>query len=249
VTKPVRYLITCPARSGSTLLTWCLRAHPQICAHGELFGRDDPLNLYGLAGGHSGPLELALRRMRDRDPVRFLHDVAFEAGDRRAVGVKFKYEELLLRHWAALRRSIGRDRSIRILHLQRENLLERYLSQRVATEVTHVYNVTSEGARPDETAVALSPRDCLADFALTQERATTVRQLFAGHPVLELTYERLDADRDATLAEVQAFLGVDVVALEPRSVKLRTRPLRDAISNYDELKAALAATPYAGFIS
>ena len=196
------------------------------------------------------PLENALRaRARYADPATFLRTVLFEPGDRRAAGLKFKYEELSLRRWARARQALADDREVRVIHLRRDNLLERYLSQHVATRVTHVFNVTSPEARREVDPVRLRPDDCLADFTLTESRERHFAALFARHPVLDVTYEQLVDDRAATLARIEDFLGVDIVAVEPRSLKLRQVPVSEAIANYDELARFFEGTAYARFFT
>jgi LPS sulfotransferase NodH len=244
---PTRFVVTCAARTGSTLLGWCLKAHTQVCMHGEAFAPEGPMALEGLDARLGRPLEDALRHVRNDDPARFLSDVVFEAGDRRAVGLKFKYEELALRQWAKARKALVDDRDVRVVHLRRENLLERHLSQHIATRVTHVYNVTSPDALPQVDPVHLLASDCRADFEWTEQRERDFAALFSRHQILDVTYEQLVKDQNTTLARIQLFLGVDIEPVAPRSLKLRTAPLRAAIANFDELRAEFAGTRYERF--
>ena len=41
------FMITCPARSGSSMLVHLLRSHPEICAHDEVFSPDKVRGLSG----------------------------------------------------------------------------------------------------------------------------------------------------------------------------------------------------------
>jgi LPS sulfotransferase NodH len=243
----VRYLLTCPARSGSTLLTRYLRSHPDICAHGEVLAPDGPLSFYGVDYRSAPPLERVLLRRRDTDPVAFLHEFVWQAGDRAVVGFKGKYEELLLPRYARVLELIKADMEIRILHLTRENLLERYLSQHQAVNVHGVFNVPEGEKLPEEVRVRLSPGECEEDFRRTEERQGRFREDLADHEVLELTYEQLVGERTATLGRVQVFLGVEERELTTKSVKLRRRPVRDVIENYEELAMHFRGTPYSRF--
>jgi len=242
--QSIRYLLTCPARTGSTLLTRYLQSHPKVCAHGEVLAPTGPLNFYGVNYRVDAPLEQLLLRRRDRDPVAFLREFVWQAGGRRAVGFKGKYEEFLLPRYAAVLEEVRQDTMIRVLHLTRENLLERYLSQYLAVHVHGIYEVRREDERPKDTRVRLSPEECERDFRRTEERQASFRTLLRSHQVLELSYEQLVGERDATLARVQAFLGVEQRTLEATSVKLRTRPVREVVENYDELARHFRGTPY-----
>jgi hypothetical protein len=244
---PVRFLLTCPARTGSTMLNWFLRSHPDLCVHGEVLAPSGHMNLYGIDHRARSPLEGVLRTIRDRDPVVFLRDFVWQAGDRAGVGFKGKYEELLRPEYAGVLEYIRGETGIRILHLWRENLLERYLSQYLAVNVYGMYNVVQGGQPPSQKVVSLPPEDCEADFQRTERRRAKFRSLLGSHPVLELTYEDLLASQGPTLRAVQQFLGVEERTLETKTLRIRTRTLRATIKNYDELADAFRDTPYGRF--
>lgn len=240
-----RFLLTCPARTGSTMLISYLQSHPQICAHGEVLAPDGPLDFYGVNYRMDPPLEGVLMRIRDRDPVAFLHDFVWQAGDRRAAGFKGKYEELLHTRWAPVLEALQGDTEVLVIHLAREDLLARYLSQRLA-QARGFYNLRG-GQAPAALRVRLEPRECEEDFTRTQRRRERFRRLLAGHRVLEVTYEDLVASPEEVLGRVQEFLGV-----EPRELTTPTRRLnpgspRDSIENYDDLAAHFAGSGYETF--
>lgn len=247
---PTRYVLTCPARSGSTMLWTCLLGHPEICAHGEVLGRSGPMSFYGVDESLSPPLADLLVELRERDPVAFVRDVVLRAGDKRAVGLKLKYEELLLPMYAPVLDALVADTDIAIVHLTRDDLLARYVSQHVAVHVTKVFNVApgeEHAVQPGK--VRLEPEECAFDLERTARRQERIRELFAGHRILEVTYEQLVDDTTATLARVQSFLGVTPRALEPRTAKLARRPVAETVENLDEVAAALAGSPFARFLA
>lgn len=58
-----------------------------------------------------------------------------------------------------------------------------------------------------------------------------------GGPCFELTYEQLSGSRhQKTLADLQSFLGLQVVELHSTIRKLNDLPLRELLENYDELQ-------------
>jgi hypothetical protein len=59
-------------------------------------------------------------------------------------------------------------------------------------------------------------------------------------------YEDLVA-RPELFDDVQSFLGIDHAPLPVASRRQNPEPLRDLLSNYDELRAAFVGTEYAGF--
>jgi hypothetical protein len=244
--QPVRFLVTCPARTGSWMLISFLLSHPDICTHGEVLAPVGSLDFYGRL---NPALDNMLRPIRDRDPVGFLRDFVWQAGHRQAVGFKAKYEELLLPQYSSVLDHIQHETDIRILHLWRENLLERFLSQYLAVNVYGVYYLLQGEDPPPQKAVRLSPEECEQDFVRTEHRRAKFRARLVGHRILELTYEELVGSPPPTLARVQEFLDVDQRALEARTVRLRTRSLRETISNYEELAAAFSGTRYGHFFT
>ena len=68
------------------------------------------------------------------------------------------------------------------------------------------------------------------------------RATFDGVVTLETSYEQLAADLTAGVSKVLAFLGVDVVGLQPQSYKTGRKDVRKEIANWEELAAAFADT-------
>jgi hypothetical protein len=242
-----RFLVTGPARTGSTMLIWFLQSHPDLCAHGEVLAPQGPLTLYGIDYRLDPPLDDILRGIRERDPVGFLRDFVWQPGRRRAAGFKGKYEELLRPEYTKVLDHIRRETDILVLHIWRENLLERYLSQHLAVKVYGVYNVTKGRKRPPEQSVRLSPEECESDFRRTEARRGKFVSWMVGHPVLDVSYEELVGSESETLGRIQTFLGVEQRPLETKTVRMRTRTVRDTIENYDELEEFFRGTDYARF--
>jgi hypothetical protein len=102
--------------------------------------------------------------------------------------------------------------------------------------------VEAQGPPPP---LRITPDECNAFFIRHELQAQRYDEMFAAHPVLRLTYERMLADRDAVFGQVEAFLAVDRLPLTVTLRRQNVRPLRDALANYDELRIAFANTPHA----
>ena len=244
---PIRFLITCVARTGSTMLVHSLRYHDDVCCHGEVFGPGSQAMLFGIKAGDKPPWVETLTALRDADPVAFLRDFVFCAGSRAAVGVKLKHEELQLPQHKEVRGALVEDRDVRVLHLTRDNLLKRFVSQVMAVKVNKIFNTTSRKEVPPLRTIQLSPRECREDFEHTASREAEVRQWFAGHPILELKYEHMVADYAGEMARVQNFLGVPIRGLETKTQKMTSDDLWKVIENYEELSRHFRGTPFAKF--
>src|SRR5438270_11690896 len=92
------YMITCPARTGSTMLVHLLRSHPEICSHDEVFSST------GTIGGMTGTYLIKCRveadfvqylsAEKDRDPIKFLYKIVLDLQGKKAFGFKLKHYEL-----------------------------------------------------------------------------------------------------------------------------------------------------------
>jgi hypothetical protein len=135
------YMITSPARSGSTMLVHLLRSHPEICSHGEVFS---PQKITGITGTYLQKSRQQpdfidrLSAERNRDPIKFLYKIALDLQGKKAVCFKLKHDELSLPEYKTLRDEIVNDTDFRIIHLRREDLLRRYLSHYIVNHFTHV---------------------------------------------------------------------------------------------------------------
>jgi LPS sulfotransferase NodH len=244
------YMITCPARTGSTMLVHLLRSHPDICSHSEVF---TPNKITGITGTYlrksreQGDFLDRLSRERERDTIKFLYKIVLDLQGKKVVGFKLKHDELVLPEYRRLRDEIVSDVDFRIIHLRRKNLLRRYLSWYIANNVTHVTLAVEGQAIPDMPPVRLDPRECQRDFETIQRREEEFNQLFARHPNFSITYEEILAGDPGKLASLLDFLGVSQRKLTTTTKRLGTDSLRSAIANFDELRCYFIGSPFAEF--
>jgi len=245
-----KYIIVCQARTGSTLLSTALQQNPEIAENGEVFLRIyDYVLMFGLNWREEAPqipLAYKLAEIRERDYLSFLYDWAFYAGRAKVAGFKFKYEELSLPVYQRLVDRVAADTSIAILHLIRDNLLERYLSQKRAVE-SWVFEASPDRAHLETKSYIITPQECENDFRRSQDLQASYRLMFKHHNLLEIRYEDLAGDFDRAMTSVQEFLGVKPVKIQKALRKIQQGPLRDRLTNCDELTAYFQGTPYIRF--
>jgi LPS sulfotransferase NodH len=244
------YIITGPARTGSTMLVQLLRSHPEICSHSELFS---PNKITGMTGVYlqksreePGFIE-RLSNERDRDPIKFLYKIALDSQGRKVVGFKLKHDELVLPEYKTLRDEIAGDLDFRIIHLRRENLLRRFLSWHIANHITHITLAVGPQAIPDVPRVRLDPSKCQRDFETTEKREKEFRELFAKHQSFSISYEELVSGNSDKVSALLSFLEVSPRELTTTTKKLGNDDLRKAIANFDELRAHFAGSRFANF--
>ncbi len=238
-----RFIILTTPRTGSSYLRQLLRSHPRVIGYGELFNPGKiEFNTPGFDNRNK-----ALRRLRDRDPATFLETQIFRGYPAHvaAVGFKVHYFHLDLPRFRAACDYLASLSGLLVFHLARRNLLRAYLSS-VIMERTGVTGIMSPTERRAP-RVALDPGECIRYFEDTVRQHAAYRSVFASARLVPVVYEDLKDDFHAETARLLAILGLEAAPLTAKTVLQEVRPLREAITNYDDLRAALSGTPWAEF--
>ncbi len=223
---PSRFVILCLGRTGSTHLQSMLDFHSQARCHGEIFGDGKPPTFTD-----SG----------EKDPRVFLDRMLADDGER-AVGFKLPMNSIRLT--PAIAPVVAGDAAIAAVRLSRRNRLAQLVSrQLLATTGVSQSIFGSYG----EATVSLEPRACVAALDQTADDEAELDRLCEGHPIFAITYEELG--EESRLVELQRFLGLDPEPLRSWYERLRTRPLSETVSNWDEIASALAGGPYESFLT
>ena len=161
-------------------------------------------------------------------------------------GTDLKLEQLDMIPWAA---DTIYSLADRVIILKRMNVLK----QVVSYELTKARVKNNSGpvhgrSVPEATTIRLD-----ASFALAQmrRRVDLVRsyqsRVMARHkPHFVVVYEDLaSGDCESLLTELQAFLGVEPVALSCKMVNQNPQPLSTLIDNYDEVARAVRQSEFA----
>jgi hypothetical protein len=238
-------------RSGSSLLLESIIQHPDVNIFGEVFHQNPIERLRYFRAGRS-------RSEWYQDGFHggeFLRHHVFYDQDQEdhtilASGFKLFYEHA--RSDSAARTAwdyVINDRTIKIIHLVRRNLLECLVSLEVAKrsgEWIQRLGVEFTPALVD--AFFIDVDRCHRFFdGLTCWRLWAT-QAFARHAVLDLCYEAdLCGDFGETMERVFAFLSVEPYNACPAIVKQRRLPTQHQVTNYNELKDHFRHTAYHGF--
>lgn len=244
------YLIACPPRCGSTMLVTLLRSHPQILSYGEVFGNRV---INGLTGHYEtlvakDPSAIdRLLEIRTQAPVHFLYKYVLDARGRDVVGFKFKYDEMLLEEYADLVEAVRRDTDIKVIFLWRENLLARHLSHAVVGKVTGVTMLKTTDQDLHIPPIHIDVGGLLADIERQRQRRARFERLFSAHRSLNLSYEALLSNPAMEHKRLTEFLGLSEHPLSAGTKKNIRLPLREAIANFDEIRAVLRGTDLESF--
>lgn len=223
--EPLRFVILCLGRTGSTHLSSMLDHHSQARCYGEVFGEGKPPT-FASAGTD--------------DPATFV-DGLLAGGPERAAGFKLPINSIDLEPRAA--DVVRGEKSMSVIRLSRRNGLAQIVSrQLLATTGVSQSIFGSYG----EATVTIDPAGCLRALERIAEQEAELDAIAAGHPTFRIAYEELgDLPR---LEELQRFLGLEPEPLRSWFERLRTRPLAETVDNWDELETALRGTPYERFL-
>ncbi|MFV2064623.1 MAG: hypothetical protein ACC726_14105 [Chloroflexota bacterium] len=245
-----KFIISCAARTGSTMLQLMLDSHPDIVCHGETIDRGKVGLLVGrytrirYRQPESDPV--LLERMTKR-PESFLYDVLFDSQGHQAVGFKFKTDEALSGQapWRDYHELIVRDADIKVIRLKRRNLLEQLISHE-AVRKTGVTLLRGDATAPAIDAITIEPERAVSYIRDVLDRERRADEAYAEHRQLHVTYEGLVEDGEASQAEILRFIGVDVRPLTVSTKKiLNGSP--SLVSNLDEVTTALQDSGLADF--
>lgn len=228
-----RLLIIAPPRSGSTLLAERLNTHPDISFFGEVLNERRALWHPGTAPGtYAGRLT---------DPGAFLDRHVWSAATPVA-GFKMLEHQFLLFHHLLPQYFAGLD-DLRVIYLTRRNLLHQFLSIKLA-EAMDFWFLFNEADRPTLPRVRLDPDELSLFLRHSRTCQDMIRPMLRGRPALDVVYEDILADPSGTDAALCRFAGVASARLSHQSVKLRIDPATHHIANTEEVRAALAGSPW-----
>ncbi|MYF50246.1 MAG: hypothetical protein F4220_08875 [Gammaproteobacteria bacterium] len=236
-----KFLISCAARSGSSMLCTLIDSHPQALCHHEVFAQETPPTVFGIYGRKrkdSPEFERLLRRYRDQHPRRFLYDIVFNPQGRRCVGFKLKTDEVFQPRYRFIRELAVGDRDIKIIHLIRRNLLDQYVSHRVV-ERTGITFIRPTEKRPQVTPFTVDIEHFIAYVRDVKERQQAAFDLYRHHRSLILAYEDIVAPQSTALDDLQGFLNIDHRPLSPDMAKI-IRNNDDLVVNLQDVQDAWA---------
>ncbi len=221
----VRFIVLTRSRTGSNLLLSFLNSHPNIFCEGEIFAKLDGAD----------PIA-RFRRAFGKQP-RHIH----------AKGFKLFYYHPLDADSTELWGELERRREIRIIHLTRENILRTLLSRKIAGIRDSWTGTRYDPADQRSKSVTVTADELNDGFRQTREWEQAATARFASHSVLGMSYEDLVRDSQDCHVKLCQFLGVSIG--QPRTNLSQQNPesLRELMSNYDDLKAHFAGSPWATY--
>jgi LPS sulfotransferase NodH len=222
-----RFLILFEGRTGSTWLCDMLDAHPHVRCQHEI------LKPAGRKGGQDAIL--ARFRKAVTQPGKSGKQVLGLKAKLNQVGDVDAFRQLLV------------ELNVDIIHMKRRNLVKQVISELRSIELAEKTGKPTLYKEEDRVpAAAIDPATFRTKFQQRLKREAVMDEYVQDLPLrnMLLFYEDLQVDRERTLAKVFEFLGVPGHNVTSNLLKHTSDDLRDAVQNFDELKATLAGTPY-----
>lgn len=217
------FIVLTMDRSGSKHLLYLLRAHPQIKMRAEILNKT-----------FETLTDAELIANAFRVPAARRQNVA-------AAGFKVLHEQIAGRPFTLTR--LLAVPHLKVIVLERRNQLERLRSE-IQAAARGNWSVLSSPT-VEHPAVHLPPGHVVYWLRVAQAFYTQLTEIPTKQRIW-LYYEDLIADQDAVMEPVWTFLGVRSPGpLQVATYRQEARPLADTVANLDELRAALAGTPYA----
>lgn len=241
----MRAIILTTQRTGSTFLVECLRSHPEIESSGEILNGDPDLP----QPAYRGPFKDVVKAFRYASSGAWLADRwirdFYARGSAKVRCFKAMYNQLS-RPFAMHYFDANPD--IKVMHLRRHNLLKVHVSTLLMSKRRFVQTRSPT----DAVWLRVDPAQAIASMRAARSVQERFDKAFERHPRLQLAYESLfdgqflQADSSRAIC---AFLGVPYSPMQSKLMKLNPESLRDMVTNYDELSAAISKTEFADMLA
>lgn len=239
-----KFVIICRKRTGSNFLVSLLQSHPKIRAFGEVFGDEEQIHW-----GYPSYSSEKVLQTRKKDPTKFLDKIVFRdfLKSTEAVGFKLLYQEEQNFSEKTICEYLKKIKNLNVIHLKRRNILANYISWQIAKK-TDVW-ILLKHQNNHKPKLEIDYEDCLNYFQKTKALEKEHESFFDKHSrqIHTLYYEDLVANTEKEIQGIQQFLGVESLPLIHYTRKQEQRPLKEIITNYDELKEKFADTPWQTF--
>lgn len=233
------FVIISEARSGTNLLLSLLNSHPEIKCFGEIFcgnaptrGRSVDFLKYSNKEYHWEDFQLKT------NPVNYLEKTIFS--NEGTVGFKiFQNHFVNLKYKNKFVDYI--QRNLKVIHMHRENLLDRLVSHALAAKIYEFMNTPAgfgeayavDNKKYNNQSLYI---DCGVMINMINRSVKFQEYVVKKFNCLSISYEQLIAKQTETCTEIQRFLGVQPQLLVSHTKKQREKSKSELISNYSDLK-------------
>ena len=222
-----RYILISRSRTGSTWLMTLLRYHENLECEGEIFKHLNGKPCFQIWNNFLRKRPKAIK----------------EAGFKLFYNHPYEDDQTI---WDI----IENDKSIKIIHLVRENYLRSHLSEKIGEKTKKwtesIYK--PDNLNTDDKKVNLNFETCLEVFERTFNQEARTREKFKDHDFIEVSYEQLLDNEKKHLYKIFEFLGVSNLEIKVANKRQNPEKISNLISNYPEIHEKLSATRWSTFL-
>lgn len=217
-----KFCIISRSRTGSNLLISLLNSNPDIKAHGEKFGK-----------------------IGNKENYEVLKEIFPKKAIKKAIGFKIFYYHPIDSDDKGIWDFLRRNKNIKIIHLQRRNLIRIHLSRLIAIKTKSWSTNLKNEINLNSKKVKIEYDDLRKDIKKTEKWIEDTNKKYRKNQILEIFYEDLVTKPKKTLSEIYSFIGVSNHKSETKLQKQNPEKIKDLVLNYDEIEMKLVKTAYA----
>jgi len=242
-----KFIIFSPARSGSTVVGLSLFSHPEVLYFGELF--NDHLDRRIEEASHKTCGRYvkikSLYQFRyctfNGDGYEYLSDFYSQDVPFKLIGFKLINHHLPLGRQDDVWNYLTEHTEIKIIYMQRENMLEKVCSRIRMGKIGHVHIDKQIDAIP----FMILENELEKEIKLLEMVHPAMHKILKSHQVFQVEYGQICSDFQGCMRGVFEFLGVSSdIKMKPKLTKIATLSPNEEILNYQELKTHFMETKY-----
>jgi LPS sulfotransferase NodH len=253
-----KFVIFSTERSGSSLLVTLLKSHSNITCFGEIFNKTSVI----FSTPDYPPVNNSLVfKLRNLNPVKFIQDIIFKkySDNKKAVGFKIHYDQG--QQYKSVLKYITNDPYVKIIFLNRQNMLETFLSKKLAyktgvwfvikdEDVQFIKNMgihkysTIEEYQNKTNKISIDPKEFEEYHKNIIYWKNHYENMFTNNQKYHITYEDILNKQDETINGLLKFLEVKQEHLNTPLIKQQSNPLHEVIINYKELETYFSNSIY-----
>lgn len=209
-----KFVVITRSRTGSNLFISLLNAHSQIRAYGEKFNV-----------------------LRDRTTKEIYNSIFPSKSFKKAIGFKIFYYHPQGSDDQSIWDFLINDKSIKIFHLQRKNLLKVHTSRLIALNSNQwgIKGKPKRGERNYNKKVLIDINELISDIYVTKKYIGKINNDFINHSMHKIYYNDIVNNKQKVIKKCFKFLGLPNEEVQSDLRKQNKEPLKNLIINYEEV--------------
>ena len=228
-----KFILIGRGRTGSNLLLTTLNQHPNCVAMFEEFGTKKP----------RPAKKEELKKIFKKYPA-YIKSVGFKIFYHHAIPNAENFWDRPAK--GQIWEELGRDKSIKVIHLKRRNYFETLVSEKIAERRNKWFQMDNE-PEDDEIQVNITVENCVEFFEHTKKLEKIYDDLFFDHKKIEIQYDDLKNNFSKTIKQTFDFLKLDRREIDAPIKKQRNKQNHEYVQNCEFLKEHFSNTEWAKF--